>query len=38
MGIIDPRETRKILAFLLQTCKESKARKLKSNTFGIARM
>jgi len=38
MGIIDPRQTRKILGFLLDTCKEAQNRTLKSNTFGIARM
>lgn len=38
MGIIDPRHTRKILGFLLDTCKEAQNRTLKSNTFGIARM
>ncbi len=37
-GIIDPRETRKILGFLLETCWESNHRKLSPNTFGIARL
>ena len=37
-GIIDPRDTRKVIGFCLDTCWESRNRKLKSNTFGIARM
>ena len=37
-GIIDPRDTRKILEFILQTCWEKSHRKLSQNTFGIARM
>jgi len=37
-GIIDPRDTRKVLGFLLETCKEKSHRKLNPNTFGIARM
>ena len=37
-GIIDPRDTRKILSFTLQTCKEAKSRTLKPNSFGVARM
>jgi geranyl-CoA carboxylase beta subunit len=37
-GIIDPRDTRKILEFILQTCWEKSHRKLSPNTFGIARM
>ena len=37
-GMIDPRDTRKVIGFCLTTCRESRARKLKSNTFGIARM
>lgn len=37
-GIIDPRDTRKILEFILQTCWEKSRRKLSPNTFGIARM
>ena len=37
-GIIDPRDTRKILGFILETCWEKSHRKLASNTFGIARM
>tara|TARA_B100001123_G_scaffold448749_1_gene611179 strand:- start:10679 stop:12301 length:1623 start_codon:yes stop_codon:yes gene_type:complete len=37
-GIIDPRDTRKVLAFVLKTCLEAKIRILKPNSFGIARM
>ncbi len=37
-GMIDPRDTRKVIGFCLATCGEGRARKLKSNTFGIARM
>ena len=37
-GIIDPRDTRKVLGFLIETCKEKSHRKLNPNTFGIARM
>ncbi len=37
-GIIDPRDTRKVIGFCLNICQEGRARKLKSNAFGIARM
>ena len=38
-GIIDPkRDTRKMIAFCLDTCKEAKNRKLYPNSFGVARM
>ena len=37
-GMIDPRDTRKVLGFCLITCLESKIRKLRPNNFGIARM
>ena len=37
-GMIDPRDTRNVIGFCLTTCEEGRARKLKSNTFGIARM
>ena len=36
-GIIDPRDTRKLLVFLLQTIREAAQRDLKSNTYGVAR-
>ncbi|WP_240334321.1 acyl-CoA carboxylase subunit beta [Sphingobium estronivorans] len=37
-GVIDPRDTRTILGFLLQTCWESGHRTLNPNSFGIARI
>ena len=37
-GIIDPRDTRRILSMCLDTVKEADQRALRSNTFGVARM
>lgn len=37
-GMIDPRDTRSIVAFVLSVCREGDSRKLNSNTFGIARL
>ena len=37
-GVIDPRDTRKILGFCLETCLEAKNRTLQPNAFGVARM
>jgi geranyl-CoA carboxylase beta subunit len=37
-GLIDPRDTRKVLAFLLDTCDEAQRRSLRPNTFGVARL
>ncbi len=37
-GIIDPRDTRRVLAFCLETCAEARARVLRPNSFGVARM
>lgn len=37
-GLIDPRDTRKVLAFLLDICREAQQRPLISNTFGVARI
>lgn len=37
-GLIDPRDSRKMLAFCLSTCREAEARTLRPNTFGVARM
>jgi geranyl-CoA carboxylase beta subunit len=37
-GIIDPRETRRVLAFTLAACREAARRKLRPSTFGVARM
>lgn len=36
-GLIDPRDSRKVLAFCLATCREADARTLHPNTFGVAR-
>lgn len=37
-GIIDPRDTRRVLGFCLATCAEAQVRDLQSNTFGVARL
>ena len=37
-GLIDPRDTRKLLGFLLDICAEAAVRPLKSSTFGVARL
>jgi geranyl-CoA carboxylase beta subunit len=37
-GLIDPRDTRKVLAFLLDICRDAQHRPLSSNTFGVARI
>ena len=37
-GMIDPRDTRSILAFVLDICREARIRPVRTNTFGIARM
>jgi len=37
-GMIDPRDTRKTLGFLLDTVWESRNRRVTTNSFGIARM
>jgi geranyl-CoA carboxylase beta subunit len=37
-GIIDPRDTRDVVAFALDVCREGDARQVNSNTFGIARL
>ena len=37
-GVIDPRDTRRVLGFCLETCLESRARTLKPNSFGVARL
>jgi len=36
-GIIDPRDTRDILAFCLATCVEARRRRLHPSSFGVAR-
>jgi geranyl-CoA carboxylase beta subunit len=37
-GMIDPRDTRKVLGFAVETCLEGLKRKVKPNSFGIARL
>jgi geranyl-CoA carboxylase beta subunit len=37
-GVIDPRDTRRVLGFVLETCRESHHRQLQANSFGVARM
>ncbi len=37
-GMIDPRDTRKVLGFALQTCWEARNRTLQPNSFGVGRM
>ncbi len=37
-GLIDPRDTRRVLAFTLSVARESMVRKLRPSTFGVARM
>ena len=37
-GIIDPRESRNVLAFLLATVDEAQKRELHPNSYGVARM
>lgn len=38
MGVIDPRDTRRVLAFALDTTAEARRRELRPNSFGVARM
>ncbi|KFE66742.1 acyl-CoA carboxylase subunit beta [Hyalangium minutum] len=37
-GVIDPRDTRRVLGFILSTCEEAARRTLSPNTFGVARL
>lgn len=37
-GIIDPRDTRRVLGYCLSICKEANARELQPNSFGVARL
>ena len=37
-GLIDPRDSRKVLTFCLSICREAEIRPLKPNTFGVGRM
>ncbi len=36
-GLIDPRDTRRVLALTLSVCREARLRQLHPNTFGVAR-
>ncbi|MFA5938810.1 MAG: carboxyl transferase domain-containing protein [Sinimarinibacterium sp.] len=36
-GLIDPRDTRKVLGLCLSVCREGKARQMFPNSFGVAR-
>ena len=38
MGVIDPTDTRRVLGFALETCREAKHRSVQPNSFGVARM
>jgi len=37
-GLIDPRDSRRVLAFAFATVREAQARQLRPNTFGVARL
>jgi geranyl-CoA carboxylase beta subunit len=37
-GVIDPRDTRDVLAFCLDTCAEAETKLLRPMQFGVARM
>ena len=37
-GVIDPRDTRRVLGFALETVLEGRSRELAPNSFGVARM
>ncbi|MEY1661744.1 acyl-CoA carboxylase subunit beta [Isoalcanivorax beigongshangi] len=37
-GLIDPRDTRQVVAFVLDLCREAARRPLNPNTFGVARL
>lgn len=37
-GVIDPRDTRQVLGFALETIREGRNRSLQPNSFGVARM
>lgn len=37
-GIIDPRDSRRVLGFAMATCAEARRRTIRSNSFGVARM
>ena len=37
-GLIDPRDTRRVLGFALSVCRDAKRREVHPNTFGVARL
>ncbi len=37
-GIIDPRDSRRVLTYCLQICRDAERRTLNPNTFGVARL
>jgi geranyl-CoA carboxylase beta subunit len=37
-GIIDPRDSRRVIGLCLDICREAEARQLRPNSFGVARM
>jgi geranyl-CoA carboxylase beta subunit len=37
-GLIDPRDTRKVLGMCLSVCREARVREVSPNTFGVARL
>ena len=37
-GVIDPRDTRKVIGFALETIREARHRPLQANAFGVARL
>lgn len=37
-GVIDPRDSRKVIGFALQTCWEARNRTLQPNSFGVGRL
>jgi geranyl-CoA carboxylase beta subunit len=36
-GVVDPRDTRRLLGFVLATCAEADARRVRPVQFGVAR-
>jgi len=36
-GLIDPRDTRRVLAYVLDICRAAEMRELRNNSFGVAR-
>jgi geranyl-CoA carboxylase beta subunit len=37
-GLIDPRDTRNVLAMVLDVCNEASRRPLRASSFGVARL